>query len=34
LLNRLRQDLSRFEVGLEMDANGSLHPHIIPSYRR
>jgi hypothetical protein len=34
LLNRLRQYLSRFDVGLKLNANHSLHTHIIPSYRR
>lgn len=34
LLNRLSQHLSRFNVGLKLDANRSLHIHIIPSYSR
>ena len=34
LLNRLRQHLSRFSVELKLDANRSLHTHIIPSYMK
>ncbi len=32
LLNRLRQHLSRCDVGFELDANRSLRTDILPSY--